>query len=560
MEGEALAVVWALQMARLFLLGCPNLEIITDHRPLVKIFSDRELKNVTNPRLFRLKERTFLYKFTIRYRPGRLNSMADVLSRYPVERAAPTVTDSALEEELTVAALSSIQETADILTIDQETVRQAASADDLYQIVRQRVRDDSWPMSCSQESSELKPFFKVREKLNLVDNLLCYTFDGGPLRLVIPISLREQVTRNLHAAHQGTENMLRRARLSVYWPGFEGDVDNSRRQCSACDSGSPAQSAEPLIMTPPPDYPFQQVVADLLKIGNQHYLVYADRMTGWLRVEHARTFTSSALMPILLRFFCQHGVPEESSVDGGTSLVSFDMREFFRRWGAKIRQSSAHYPQSNGRAEAAVKTAKRILREKLGSNGTLATERMVLAFLQYHNTPLRDGGKSPAQLLLGRQLRSGVPVPSNELRISQHWTEHLERRQREMARRGEALQESSKYRRLLPKLSVGDAVRIQDPVTKRWDRTGVVTKLLRPIRQYTVRLDGSARFQTAGEIAYAESNGVSSVCTIRFNISGSTGTSYVRPSRLWIGKGGKGKGKERLAKAKEIWIGCNRRN
>ena len=169
------------------------------------------------------------------------------------------------------------------------------------------------------------------------------------------------------------------------------------------------------------------------------------------------------------------------------------MRDFFRRWCVEIRQSSAHYPQSNGRAEAAVKTAKRILRENVGGAGTVATERVVLAFLQYHNTPLRDGGKSPAQLLLGRQLRSGIPVPSDELRISQHWTDHLETREREMARRGKALQDASETSRTLQKLSVGQVVRIQDAVTKRWDRTGVVTRLLRPIRQYTVRLDGSGR-------------------------------------------------------------------
>ena len=492
-EGEALAIVWALQKARLFLLGCPNLEVITDHRPLVKIFSDRELKGLTNPRLFRLKEKTLLYKFTIRYRPGRLNSMADVLSRYPVERTAPSAADSALEEELTVAAVSSVQETVCALTVDQETVRQAASTDDVYQMVRQRVRDDSWPNSCSQENSELKPFFKIRDRLCLVDNLLCYTFDGGPLRLVIPSSLREQVTQNLHAAHQGAESMLRRARQSVYWPGFEGDVENSRRQCSACDSIAPAQSAEPLIMTPPPDYPFQQVVTDLMMIRNRHYLVYADRLTGWIRVDPLRSFTSSALMPILHRYFCQHGVPEQISIDGGTSLTSCEMKDFFRRWGVEIRQSSAHYPQSNGRAEAAVKTAKRILRENVSGTGTLATERVVLAFLQYHNTPLRDGGKSPAQLLLGRQLRSGVPVPGDELRISQHWTSHLGMREKEMARRGEILRDETKFSRTLPKLSVGQLVRVQDPVTKRWDRTGVVTRLLRPIRQYTVRLDGSGR-------------------------------------------------------------------
>ena len=127
-------------------------------------------------------------------------------------------------------------------------------------------------------------------------------------------------------------------------------------------------------MTPPPDYPFQRVVADLLQIRNHHYLVYADRLTGWLKVEHVRRFTSSALMPVMHRYFCQHGVPEQISVDGGTSLVSYEMRDFFRRWGVEVRQSSAQYPQSNGRAEVAVKTAKRILRDNVDGSGSVTTE------------------------------------------------------------------------------------------------------------------------------------------------------------------------------------------
>ena len=84
-EGEALAIAWPLQKARLFLLGCHNLEIITDHRPLVKLFSDRELKDIHDPRLFRLKEKTLPYKYVIRFKPGKKNSLADTLSRYPVE-------------------------------------------------------------------------------------------------------------------------------------------------------------------------------------------------------------------------------------------------------------------------------------------------------------------------------------------------------------------------------------------------------------------------------------------------------------------------------------------
>ena len=42
-EGDALAVVDALEKARHFLLGCPNLMIAVDHKLLLKVFGDRSL-------------------------------------------------------------------------------------------------------------------------------------------------------------------------------------------------------------------------------------------------------------------------------------------------------------------------------------------------------------------------------------------------------------------------------------------------------------------------------------------------------------------------------------
>ena len=62
-EGEALAIVWCLRKARLFLLGCPNLILVTDHRPLVKPFGNKKLKDIINPRLLALKEKTLQYSF-----------------------------------------------------------------------------------------------------------------------------------------------------------------------------------------------------------------------------------------------------------------------------------------------------------------------------------------------------------------------------------------------------------------------------------------------------------------------------------------------------------------
>ena len=50
-EGEALGVVWLLEKARMFTLGCPNLLVTVDHEPLISILGDKGLADIPNPRL-----------------------------------------------------------------------------------------------------------------------------------------------------------------------------------------------------------------------------------------------------------------------------------------------------------------------------------------------------------------------------------------------------------------------------------------------------------------------------------------------------------------------------
>lgn len=72
--------------------------------------------------------------------------------------------------------------------------------------------------------------------------------------------------------------------------------------------------------------------------------------------------TNSRLITAFRRWFRRLGIPEELPCDGGTKLTSHDSRNFFSVWRVKVRISLAHYAQSKGRAEAAVKSAKRLLR------------------------------------------------------------------------------------------------------------------------------------------------------------------------------------------------------
>ena len=112
-EGEALGVVWCLRKARLFLLGCPNLTLVTDHKPLVKLFGDKELKDILNPRLLAMKEKTLIYNFNIKYLPGKKNP-ADFLSRYPALKANPDTADEDLAAVIETATIAAVVGTVSV--------------------------------------------------------------------------------------------------------------------------------------------------------------------------------------------------------------------------------------------------------------------------------------------------------------------------------------------------------------------------------------------------------------------------------------------------------------
>ena len=82
-EGEALAVTRVLEDTRFFTMGCRDLILTTDHKPLMKILGDRALGDITNQRLLRLKQQTLMWQYQIKHVPGKTIPAADVTSRNP---------------------------------------------------------------------------------------------------------------------------------------------------------------------------------------------------------------------------------------------------------------------------------------------------------------------------------------------------------------------------------------------------------------------------------------------------------------------------------------------
>ncbi|XP_068205427.1 uncharacterized protein [Palaemon carinicauda] len=201
-----------------------------------------------------------------------------------------------------------------------------------------------------------------------------------------------------------------------------GGPQYHRSSCEECDVLAPSQAAEELIITPPPEYPFQMMIEDMFQHDGHSYMAYADRLTGWLELAHfPHGISSSHIKTQLRRYFAWWGDPVQISSDGGSNLASEEMGEFFKLWGVSVRLSSAQYPQSNGRAEAAVKIRKQVIMANMGSGGNLNMDKSSMAMLQYLNTPLRGINKSPAQMAAGRQLRDGVPMARWHLTADKHW-------------------------------------------------------------------------------------------------------------------------------------------
>ena len=153
----------------------------------------------------------------------------------------------------------------------------------------------------------------------------------------------------------------------------------------------------------------------MFDIEQHTYMACADRFTGWLMVFHFKpgTPTSSKLISVCHTILQAYGALEEISTDEGSIFMSKEFQEFLRSWCVQHRLSSVAYAQLNGRAEVAVQTAKRILRCNISSNGSVDSDKVARAVLQYRNTPIQGVGLSPAQMLLHSDLRDFLPTHPN---------------------------------------------------------------------------------------------------------------------------------------------------
>ena len=475
-------MVWAVQKARVYLAGS-NFELVVDHRPLIPIINSKTLDELPSPRIIRLKEKLAMYRMTAVWRAGIKHKVVDCLSRYPVD--LPSDDDLRGESDIENCQLVLQQ----IATVDSETgepiledhhlvaLRTEGQLDPEYRKLKEAVYK-GFPKEKAHLDLDLHPFWPIQ-----ADATLCNDIVMVGSRLVIPKSMRPNILKLLHASHQGQTRTLRRARQVVYWPNMTNDIQNVVRSCEHCATLLPSQPVESLMSPTPPKQPLEHVAADLFHLSGWEYLILVDRYSGWpLVVRCGRSAASSDIIAKLKAWIMDLEAPSKVSTDGGPQFRSQEFKSFCKEWGIQHIQSSPYNHQSNGAAEAAVKTIKHLV-QKTTKNGDLNNDAFREGLLELRNTP-GETGRSPAQLLFGRSLRSKLPVHPSSFQPS---PESVFASPEPLSERG-----GSRYElrgRDLPVLEEGRMVRLQNQRTLRWDAIGKIVSRHERGRSYVVGLE-----------------------------------------------------------------------
>ncbi|KAL3694202.1 hypothetical protein R1sor_007853 [Riccia sorocarpa] len=361
-EREALAMVYAVKKFKSY-LQVNKFVFFVDHQALTYIVNKVHITGRIARWLLLLQE----FDFTVVYKPGKINILADQLSRIEMGREIEHEDDSFPDEYLLNINL---ERPDDHISSRDET--DDTERGETYEELLKR----GWqtPMRYLLTRGSLPKDTPYHIKRKLVQKSSQYTLIEGELyKKGIDQVLRrcvndEDVPRILEEAHEGPsgghgagESTAQKIlHTGLWWPTIFKDCHSHVRTCNECQRSATLKEGMPL----KPIFPlgvFQKWGLDFIgpikpasfPTGKRYIITATDYTTKWVEAECYRTNDKKVIAKFIYEnIITRFGVPVELVSDQGGHFLNGVIEELTTHYQVKHRLSTPYYPQCNGQAES----------------------------------------------------------------------------------------------------------------------------------------------------------------------------------------------------------------
>ena len=228
------------------------------------------------------------YQFRLSWTLGKTHHIADTLSRYPV--FPPNDEDDVLVCSIWVARGKVTEEETESDPALERLIEHATNEEDyqkVYLAVKNRKKLNELPKDYPAQH-----YRSYWHAMSLEQTLPKLVFYHG--RVIVPKAAKKEVMETLHLQHSGENKTLANARQLYFWAGMSADIKQMISRCPDCILHLPSQQTEPLIQTNA-SRPNESVSIDLGYLNGSHYLIMADRFSGWPTVTPLKKLHTKAI-------------------------------------------------------------------------------------------------------------------------------------------------------------------------------------------------------------------------------------------------------------------------
>ena len=466
-EVEMLGVQYSILKCKQYLQGTP-FTLWSDHQPLKSILA-KPIWEVANNRLARMREKLMEYRFNFEYVEGKKHYVADALSRSPLwEKMEPELDGTQdLSAHRINVMVGQINKKGVRKDLNLESLFKAAE-DPNYQLVVDAVRTGT-KLKDLPVNHPAREYKDVINRLSLIDSNTCPILLMDDTRLVIPKSMRQELLKKLHFSHCGISKTTDTAVSLYHWPGMAANIKDMVTNCDVCRELLPSKPHTAMLTD---EFHFEDIDVmdhvgiDLFKLNGHPHLVLVDRFSSYPMYKKLKGEGFDQVTKTLINWFQTFGRPKEIRSDDGPAF-----RQIFTDWCSANniyhQSSSASNARSNGSSESGCARIKKVLKK-----AAMAGQNIDETVSAFRNMSMSNG-LSPSELFFRRRIRGNLPALQLTVNKSQHDAVREKQKQRYLDRDKTKAPATQKY-------EIGQAVWLQDLITKKWDRPGRIAGIRIP--------------------------------------------------------------------------------